>query len=152
MLDKWDNRFLEMAKLVSTWSKDPSTKTGAVIVDQKRNVVGIGYNGFSRGVVDSDERYQNRALKYKMVVHAEPNAALCAGHKAGGGTLYTYPFMSCTPCAAIMIQAGIKRVVAPYSDNERWIEDFKISSQIFLESGVEVCLDGGPVGGYLGCY
>lgn len=31
--EKWNRRFVELAKNVSTWSKDPSTKVGAVIVD-----------------------------------------------------------------------------------------------------------------------
>ena len=66
---KWDLRFIELAKLVSTWSKDPSTQTGAVIVDPNRRVVSVGYNGFPIGVDDDPERYANRDLKYKMIVH-----------------------------------------------------------------------------------
>src|SRR5579862_4966526 len=113
--DKWDRRFLEMAELVASWSKDPSTKTGAVIVRPNRSIAGVGYNGFARGVVDSDERYQNRDLKYRMVVHCEKNAVFSVNGSVEGCTLYTFPFMSCAPCAASMIQVGIKRVVAPYS-------------------------------------
>jgi deoxycytidylate deaminase len=66
---KWDLRFLEMARMVSSWSKDPSTKTGAVLVDLERRIVSVGYNGFARGVQDLPERYENRELKYKMIVH-----------------------------------------------------------------------------------
>ncbi len=55
-------------------------------------------------------------------------------------TLYTWPFMSCAACAAMVIQAGIKRAVAPYSDNPRWKEDFELTQQQFKEAGVELCL------------
>ena len=113
--EKWDRRYLDIAKQVSTWSKDPSTKVGAVLVDKEGRVVGTGYNGFPRGVDDSEERYNNRELKYELVVHAEVNAILTAGHQARGGTLYVYPGFGspcmCTGCAKAAIQAGISRVV-----------------------------------------
>jgi deoxycytidylate deaminase len=48
----WDSRFLEMAVLVSKWSKDPSTKVGAVIAKGKF-VVSLGFNGHPAGVADS---------------------------------------------------------------------------------------------------
>ena len=35
---KWDKRFLELAKLVGSWSKDPSTQVGAVIVDDNKKL------------------------------------------------------------------------------------------------------------------
>ena len=114
-IEKWDRYFLGLAKYVSTASKDPSTKVGAVVVDPERRVVGTGYNGFPRGVNDSEERYQNRELKYELVVHAEINAILTAGDKARGGTLYVYPGFGspcmCTGCAKSAIQAGVRRVV-----------------------------------------
>lgn len=149
MITKWDERFLEMAKLVASWSKDPSTKTGAVMVDAKRRIISVGYNGFSSKDPDREEDYNNREVKYKRVVHCERNSLIFAQRSVEGGTLYTYPFMSCAPCAAMMIQAGIIRVVAPYDNNPRWIEDFKLSSQMFDEAGVRIDLVGGPVGGYL---
>ena len=48
--DKWDRRFLKIAREGATWSKDPSTQVGAVIVDQDQRVVSLGYNGPPRGV------------------------------------------------------------------------------------------------------
>lgn len=132
----WDNWFLGLAKYVSSASKDPSTKTGAVIVDDKRRVISIGYNGMAKGVADSAERLENREIKYKMIVHCERNALLFAARSVEGCTLYTWPFMSCTPCAAMVIQAGIKRCVAPKSVNERWIDDFKLSQEMFSEAGI----------------
>ena len=49
---KWHYRFMELAKLISTWSKDTSTKTGAIIVGPDKEIRATGYNGFVRGVDD----------------------------------------------------------------------------------------------------
>ena len=76
--DKWDSRFMEMAELVSTWSKDPSTQIGVVIVDPLRRIVSTGYNGFPRGLSDAPERYEERSVKYAHIVHGELNAILSA--------------------------------------------------------------------------
>lgn len=134
--DKWDIRFLDLAKLISTWSKDPSTKTGAVIVAPDRRIISTGYNGFPRGVLDHEARLANREEKYKIIVHCERNAMLFAREPLQGMTLYTYPFLSCSSCAAMMIQAGITRHVAPRSSNERWGEQVQMTLQILAEAGV----------------
>lgn len=139
-IDKWDRRFLELARFISCWSKDPSTKVGAVIVDESRRIVSTGYNGLPQGVEDTDDRLNNREIKYKLIVHGERNALLFAGRPVTGCTLYTTPFMPCAACASMVIQAGIKRVVAPYSDNPRWVEDFKLTEQLFSEAGVQLVL------------
>jgi len=138
-ISKWDFRFLELARFIASWSKDPSTKTGAVIVND-RSIVSIGYNGFAKGVVDTPERLNDRELKYKLIVHCERNAIIWAQRDLTGCTLYTWPFMSCAPCAALVIQSGIKRCVAPINDNPRWIEDFKLTEMMFKEANVELCL------------
>lgn len=135
---KWDKRFLSMAKHISDWSYDPSTKVGAVIVDGKR-IVSMGYNGFPQGIKD-DQRLLDRATKYKMVVHGEINAIMFAHRDLSGCTLYTYPFMPCSNCAANVIQAGIKRVVSCEYDNPRWIENLKMSTSLFNEADVELVL------------
>lgn len=112
--DKWDNRFLEMAKLISTWSKDPSTKTGAVIVDPNRRIVSVGFNGFPRNMPDDEVFYIDREQKYSRIIHCEVNALLFAKqNKVEGCTLYTWPFLSCDRCFVQMAQAGIVRFVAP---------------------------------------
>lgn len=134
---KWDQRFLELAQLVSTWSKDPSTKVGAVIADD-RKIISVGYNGFPEGVLDTVERYYDRETKYKYMVHAERNALLFANTSVKGMTLYTYPFMPCSECAGMIIQAGIKRVVTLINKNERWKKSFKITQRMFGEAGVRL--------------
>ncbi len=133
----WDNRFLEMAELVASWSKDPSTKVGAVIVDEDRRVLSLGYNGFPLGLSD-DKRLDNREIKYKMIVHAECNALLFCSEPPVGATIYTYPFMPCPKCAGMIIQTGITRVVSYKSNNERWSEEFALSRNMFKEAGIEL--------------
>lgn len=135
---KWDRRFLDLAQLVSTWSKDPSTKVGAVIVDDVR-IVSLGYNGFAQAMPDLPEHYENRDEKYSRIVHAEMNAITLARATVKGMTLYTYPLMPCDRCAVQVIQAGITRVVAPTVTGElaeRWEPVLKKARRYFAESGV----------------
>ena len=137
---KWDRRFLDLSQHLSSWSKDPSTQVGAVIVDQDRRIISTGYNGFPRGVDDIDERLTTRAIKYEMIVHAEVNAILFATQSLKGSTLYTWPFMPCSRCAGIVIQSGITRVVAPHCDNPRWADSFELTRRMFNESRVELII------------
>jgi len=145
--EKWDRRFLELAKLVSTWSKDPSTQVGAVLVNDLKQVVGLGYNGFPRGVEDTDERLNDRELKYPMVVHAEVNAIVQAGHESRGSTLYVYPsFMLppiCADCAGVAIQAGVVGIVGYNPDEsdprvQRWAGSIEIAKTMWEEAGLFV--------------
>ena len=136
---KWHLRFLDLAMLVSTWSKDPSTCVGAVIVDSKRRVVGMGYNGFPRGVKDHRSRYNERETKYQFVVHAELNAILNTlnQRELHGADLYCTMF-PCNECAKAIIQVGIVRVLAPIKENDRWQVLQGISHVMFDEAGVKV--------------
>lgn len=137
ILKKWDLRFLEMSELVSSWSKDPSTKVGSVIVDNDRRVISLGYNGFPKGVADND-RLNDREEKYKIVVHAERNALLFANTNVKNCSIFTYPFMPCPICAGMIIQSGISRVVSFQSNNERWEKDFEISRKMFQEADIQL--------------
>ena len=140
--DWWDRWFVGLARYVASASKDPSTQTGAVVVDGRRRVVSVGYNGFARGVSDDPARYADRNAKYKMIVHCERNAILFAGRDLTGCTLYTWPFLSCAPCAAVVIQSGISRVCAPVLPSvlaARWGADLDLAKVMFGEAGVEVC-------------
>ena len=132
---RWDMRFLDMAKLISSWSKDPSTQVGSVIVDSNNRVVSVGYNGFPQGISD-DSRLDNRETKYKMILHAERNALLFAQRPLEGCTIYTYPFMPCPSCASMIIQSGISGVVSYINKDERWEKEFKLSREILKEADV----------------
>lgn len=107
---KWDKRYLELAREVASWSKDPSKKIGAIAVGSKGQVLSQGYNGFPRGIDDSKRRYEDRAIKYKYVVHAEMNVIYNAtynGISLDGATLYVYGLPVCSECAKGIIQTGI---------------------------------------------
>jgi len=138
-LSNWDSRFLELARLVSTWSKDPSTQVGAVITRDKF-VVSLGFNGHPKGVADTLDRLENREVKYRTIIHAEINAILTAKQDLEGCTIYLWPFMPCSQCGAAIVQAGIKRVVAPPSDNDRWAESFRFTTEMFSEAGVDLVI------------
>lgn len=140
----WDLYFLRLAEHVSTASKDPSTRVGAVIADGKR-LVSTGFNGFAQGCDDSPAVYADRDQKLSRVVHAEVNAILFAGRRLDGCTLYTVPFSPCDRCAGVVIQAGIKRVVAPACPpaiRERWAKSLESAERQFREAGVTLDLIG----------
>lgn len=135
----WDEYFLSIAQVTASKSKDPSTKVGAVIVRPDRTIVSVGYNGFPRGVADTPERLNDRAVKYSLVVHAEMNAILSARESLNGCTLYTTPFMPCDRCFMHVIQAGIKRVVFPPAtaeQNERWGAAFATVRTLAKETNI----------------
>ena len=137
----WEKRFLGMAEHVAAWSKDPSTKVGAVIVRPDRTIVSVGYNGFPKGMADLPARYEDKEQKYSRIVHAEMNAILHTTEKLEGCTLYTWPFMTCDRCAVAVVQKGIVRVVSPTCPPhlvERWGETFKKVREYYLECGVIV--------------
>ena len=129
---------MTLASLVATWSKDPSTKVGAVIVDQKNRVVSLGFNGFPRSVKDSAD--VTREVKLMCTIHAEENALLFASRSVAGCTVYvTHP--PCAKCAAKLVQAEIARVVTvePPSDFlERWKDDLACTHSMFKEAGVSL--------------
>ena len=137
----WNQRFMDLAHHVASWSKDPSTKVGAVIVNDKKQVISMGYNGFPRGVHDCKERYNDRVVKLQFVAHAERNALDNALVDAEGATLYStlYP---CSECAKGIIQRGIKRVVTSkvWYDQQAARFNFDTSEIMFKESDVEVLL------------
>lgn len=136
---KWDVRFLQMAELVAGWSKDPSTKVGAVIVDEHNRVVSLGFNGFPRGIKDTPEILNDREQKYARILHAEQNAILFA-NDTRGTTLYTHPLPPCNRCALEIIQSGVKRVVSLRDQPDRWRDSIKISLELFKEAGITVDL------------
>ncbi len=132
----WHERFLSMAELVGSWSKDPSTKVGAVIVRPDRTIASLGYNGFPRGVKDE---YQDRDHKLLRTVHAEMNAILSAREPMKGYTLYVSPLFPCANCAAAIIQSGVSTVVARMGAlRPEWQTSFDAAADLFAQAGVSV--------------
>lgn len=137
-MSKWDTKFLELAQYwANKCSKDPITKVGAVIVDKNNTIVGTGYNGFPRGVMDYENRYADKELKKQIVIHAEVNAILNAVSTVKGCTLYV-TYMPCPACAGIIIQSGIRRVVATQHIKDPYHRDrIELMKQLFSEANIE---------------
>jgi len=143
---KWGNRYTKLAKEISTWSKDPSTQVGAVVIGRDGQVLSQGYNGFPRRVRDTEERWVNKEKKYELVVHAEMNAiynASLSGVSLNGATLYVYGLPICNECAKGIIQCGIKKVVAtrPKIYNSDWDKSTKAAEALFREAEVMYLID-----------
>lgn len=144
MMNKWDNRFMDMAKLVASWSKDTNNKVGSVIIDKDKIVLSLGYNGFPRCTDDSIEERYERPNKYLFTEHSERNAIYHAarhGVSLRGCSMYATMF-PCADCARAIIQSGIDEVIAPIPDveHERWGDSFKASLAMFEEANVKVKL------------
>ena len=135
-------RFMALAECIANnFSKDPSTKVGAVIIDDDCNVLAMGFNGFPRGVADTEERLCHKPTKYSFVVHAEANAIAASarsGRQLKGASIVVSSLFPCQTCAGLIAQSGIKKVIAPKIANERWMESNMVAKTIFAEAGVEV--------------
>lgn len=135
---KWHKRFLDLAENISAWSKDPSTKVGAVIIGQDRKPLSYGYNGPPRRVNDDIADRYERPQKYFYWEHAERNAIYNADIPLNGAILYTthYP---CAACARAIIQKRIKIVVTwENSSLGNWVDSHKAAVEMFQEAGVEL--------------
>ena len=131
----WHKRFFDLADLVGSWSKDPSTKVGAVIVRPDRTIASVGYNGFPRGVEDV---YTTREAKLLRTVHAEANAILAAQESLRGYTLYVTPLHPCANCAAFIIQSGIKEVHYRIGiRGSAWLEHYDAMKEMFEQAKVK---------------
>ena len=138
----WDRRFLNLAREVSAWSKDPSTGVGCILVDADRRVVSLGFNGLPQRVPDTSFWLQDRDIKHQVILHAEQNALLFASRPVAGCTCYTWPLPPCAHCAALLIQAGITDVVAPLAVSEdlerRWGASLDLTRDLFREADVDL--------------
>ena len=134
---KWHLRMLELAQHVAGWSKDPSTRVGAVIVRRDNTIASVGYNGFPRGVPDTGERLQAREEKYPRTVHAEINAIINAHGPVHDYRLYVTPLHPCAQCSAVIIQAGISAIYTVGAEQpERWSADGRIAKEMLDEAGI----------------
>ena len=137
--EKWHIRFVRLAQEVSTWSLDPSTKVGCVLVKNKR-VVSTGYNGFPKNISDSFDRLLDREHKYEITVHAEVNAVTTAalhGVSTEGCTAYV-TFSPCSRCASVLINAGITSIYVAGGSivPDRWLDNLILASKLLAEAGV----------------
>ena len=138
---KWRVRFMELADHVATWSKDPSTKVGAVITAGKE-ILSLGYNGFAPRTPDHDSYLENREEKYPRIIHAETNAILRLhrGYRPLLPMTIYVTHMPCANCASLIIAAGITEVVTRKPPEEllrRWPHMEK-SFELFHEARIKV--------------
>lgn len=139
-MTKWDKHFLHLAQVHSELSKDPSTKVGAIIVNGDRQILSSGFNGFPRGIEDTEERLNNRDTKLKLVVHAEQNAICAAawnGTRLLNGKMYI-THAPCSRCSLEIIQSGVYTVKHPPISwmPERWQEDMYFAQRLLREAGI----------------
>ncbi len=147
---RWDQHFLELAIAHARISKDPSTQVGAIFVGPDREVRSSGFNGFPRGIADTQERLNDRDTKLRLILHAETNAVLNAarvGIQLKGCALYLaatdftgvrWGGAPCTRCVLEVIQAGIVEVVSwPIkSAFSKWHEDIAFARTLLDEAGI----------------
>jgi len=139
---KWIGRILKFAKEVGDWSKDQSTKVGAVITTMNGRPVSWGFNGFPMGTDDDIPERHERPLKYKWVCHAERNAMDLSPVNDLSGCVMFVTLSPCSTCAQGIIQRKISTVVVdePGSINNvpaRWREDMDVGYEMLKEAGVQ---------------
>lgn len=135
----WDECFMKIAHIIAERSKDPVTQAGAVIVNKDNVVVGLGYNGFPRGIKNTDLPWDREGdfldTKYPYICHAEENAIFNSNNSTKDCKIYCTLF-PCNECAKKIIQNGIKEVIYEsdkYHDDEIWVA----SRKLFDLAGVE---------------
>lgn len=142
-MNKKHEKFLRLAEFVANeFSKDRSTKVGAVIVGEDNEVLSLGYNGFPRGLDDNVESRHERPEKYYWAEHAERNALYNAsriGASVKNGRIYISGLPPCHDCARGIIQAGVKEVYM-WDDGcpDRWGESNQRADEMFKELGIPV--------------
>ena len=143
----WDDYFMSVALLSAYRSKDPNTQVGACIIDSKKRIVGIGYNGFPNGCSDDELPWARNGdfldVKYSYVCHAELNAVLNSGGKDLSRSSIYVALFPCNECAKVIIQSGIKEVVY-LSDKYAELDSTKASRRMFELAGIrlrQICPD-----------
>lgn len=142
-MNKWHNRYINLAKEISTWSLDPSTKIGAVAIGNKGQILSCGYNGLPRNISDTEDRLNDRNIKYSLMVHAEMNCiynATLNGISLNGSKIYVYGLPVCSECAKGIIQVGISEVFW-YVDKEipeKWLNSFELTVSLLNEANIKI--------------
>jgi dCMP deaminase len=140
----WDRRWLNLATLIGSWSKDRSRRVGCVFVGSANQILSTGYNGLPRGIDDDVEQRHERPEKYDWTEHAGRNAiynAARSGVTLQGSEVYTSLF-PCIACARAVIQVGASTLVthAPDLNDDRWGREFELSIVMLKEAGVTLRL------------
>lgn len=136
----WDECFMKIAHVISDRSQDPSTQAGAVVVNKDNVVVGVGYNGWPRGIAGEDLPWDRDGdfehTKYAYVCHAEENAVYNANNSTEDCKIYCTLF-PCNECAKTIIQNKIIEVIYE-SDKYAEVPEFKASRKMLGLAGVKL--------------
>lgn len=141
-MDKWDKRFIKVAKEISDWSKDPSTHVAAIAV-KDRKIIATGYNGFPKGIEDDEALLHNRDVKLRLMVHAEKNMIYNAvehGVKLRGSTVYIWGLPCCSECWKGLVQTGVARVVMPDINvhGGKWVNGCRYGEEFMRIAGINI--------------
>jgi dCMP deaminase len=109
MRPNWIDYFLGLAKVVSQRSHDIQTQHGCVIADRNNRILGVGYNGFARGLLD-DNLPNTRPDKYPWMIHAERNALSNCVVRPDNGIAYVTG-QCCNDCIMALWQEGVNKVI-----------------------------------------
>jgi dCMP deaminase len=136
----WDECFMKIAHTIADRSQDPSTQAGAVVVNGKNIVLGMGYNGWPRGIESHELPWEKEGeydkTKYAYVCHAEENAIYNANNSTENSKIYCTLF-PCNECAKTIIQNGIKEVVYA-SDKYAELPAYKASKKMLKLAKVKL--------------
>lgn len=136
-MSNWHKRFLNLARCIAEWSKDPNTKVGAVAVGSSKQILETGFNGLPRGVQDLSERME-RPAKYIWTAHAEENLVAHAARKQLEGSTVYVTHLCCNACARMLINAGVAKVVVGDGMTSMPLEQFEAAVVMFNEAGVQL--------------
>ena len=135
-MNKWNIRYFSLALEVATWSKDPDKQVGAICVSPDKRSLVLGYNGFPAGIEDSEKLLNNKALKNKLMVHAEANCIVNGETSLRGWTMHVTK-APCAECAKLMINARIVKVVCP-NPGGSWKDEQLLAISLLKEAQIEV--------------
>jgi dCMP deaminase len=138
----WRQNYMRLAREVSTWSKDPSTKIGAIAVGENGQILSQGYNGFPRGIQDTEERLTNREVKYDYMVHGEMNCiynACLNGVSLKNSTIYVWGLPVCHICCNGLLQVGASAIIMghPVDIHPRWEESWTKTKGKLIEARIK---------------
>jgi len=107
---KRDDRYMGLCFWYASFSKDPRTQNGAVIVTADNVPLGMGYNGPPKCIVDGEIDW-DRPNKYPYIKHAERNAIDHSCRTLMKGATIYVTAMPCPDCMLDIVDSGIKRII-----------------------------------------
>lgn len=142
--NKWNLRFMRIAREVASWSKDPGHKVGAVITSPNHHIISTGYNGVPKGIDEPEDEIR----RVSITIHAEVNAVmhgLASGQELRGSSMYIYQLAPCASCASLIIQNGISKVFLLQKGDSAssWIKSQEVAAEFFKKAGVYCTVIGG---------